>query len=232
MIRTLFAALAVLAATLVVGFGQPPQASACSLAPLDLENVADIAEIVIVGEVTAERIIEPTSPTYESTVRPAAVLKGAPPGEIVISPLGYLGADCSGGPRLAAGERVLLFVGRGMVGGQAQGELQVVGYEAGKYALHDGLAMQPYTGSSMPADQAIRQVATITGASEDQVVAAIAFAQGDPTAEPPAQAEPVTRPSEDGNGDVALLAIGLASAGALALVLFGVAVWRRLGRAG
>lgn len=232
MVRLLPASLlAVLAVLLASGLAQPRPALACSLAGVQLDLAAELAEIVIVGEVTAERVIEPTYPTYESTIRPAAVLKGAPPGELVISPLGYLGPDCSGGPRLAVGERVLLFVGRGIIGTQGDGDLQVVGYEDGKYALENGYAKIASHEQPIPAEQAIRQVAAITGAPEEQVAAALAFARGEAAPTPSVEAEPIATPSEDADEDFPWLVVGLSSAAGAAVLLAGLLILLRARRA-
>ena len=92
-------------------------AAACSFGLPDdfvsaLDQAADRAEIVIVGEVIDERTIEQSisREVYESTIRVVVAFKGSPARESTLAPLGYLGSDCSGPrPRRAPGQRVLLF---------------------------------------------------------------------------------------------------------------------------
>ena len=164
-------------------------AAACSIVQTDLETTAAEAEIVIVGHVIAESMVDPRWPSFESTIRVAAVLRGDLEPEITLSPLGYLGAGCEGGPRLPAGERVLLFLSR------FRGELHVYGYENGKYVLTDGEARRAFElfppATPIPADEALRSVAAITGATDEQLEAALAFARVGLTSAPQPDAEPI-----------------------------------------
>jgi hypothetical protein len=81
-----------------------------------------LPELVLIGIVINEDLTDelPTSgggpqELYTSTVRPLAVLRGEMPGEnIKLTKLNGIGADCRGGPRLQAGEKVLLFLGAGL----------------------------------------------------------------------------------------------------------------------
>ena len=195
-------------------------AAACSIVQTDLETTAAEAEIVIVGQVIAESMVDPRWPSFESTIRVAAVLRGDLELEITLSPLGFLGADCSGGPRLPVGERVLLLLSR------FKGELRVYGYENGKYVLTDGEARRAFElfppATPIPAEDALRRVAAITGATDEQLDAALAFAGVGPAPAPLPDAAPIPTDAplpdaspppvdvEDDGGQVALL-IALAS---------------------
>ena len=213
------------------------QAAACSIGQIDLDTLAEEAEIVIVGQVIAERMVEPRWPTFESTIRVAAVLRGDLEPEITLSPLGYLGAGCEGGPRLLAGERVLLFFSR------FRGELHVNGYEQGKYVFANGEASVQNVGLSaeppIPADEVLRRVAAITGATDEQLAAAIAFALGGPLPElqpdaellptdvsPPDAAPLPVDVEEDGGQPVLLIALASALLAWLVAALAGLGLRR------
>lgn len=197
-------------------------AAACTILRVDLGTAAEEAEIVIVGEVIHERTVERpfSGEAYESTVRVHVALKGNPEREITFSDLGFLGPDCSGGPRLPAGMRVLLFIE------EYNGQFHP-GYE--KYVLANGEARAQFAvadsqlGPPIPADDALRRVAAITGATDEQLAAALVFAgvgpapapQPDaeplPTDAPLPDAEPLPVEVEEDGGQPALL-IALASA--------------------
>ena len=195
-------------------------AAACSILLVDLDTMAEEAEIVIVGEVIHERTVERpfSGEAYESTVRVHVALKGNPEREITFSDLGFLGPDCSGGPRLPAGMRVLLFIE------EYNGQFHP-GYE--KYVLANGEARAQFAvadsqlGPPIPADDALRRVAAITGATDEQLDAALAFAgvgtapppdaEPLPTDAPQPDASPLPELVEEDGGQPALL-IALASA--------------------
>ena len=172
-------------------------AAACSMGPLTLERAAEVADLVIVGEVVSEQSVSPQ--LYTSTIGVSATLKGDSEREFTLERIGQLYPDCSGGPRLAAGERVLLFLNGG------RGQLQVTGYEGGKYVLSETKAMTAWEDTAIPVEDALRRVAAITGAAPGQLDAALAFANGEPL-------------PELENGDLMGLLIGLAAAGALVLL--------------
>jgi hypothetical protein len=199
-------------------------AAACTILRVDLDTAAEEAKIVIVGEVIHERTIERvvfSREAYESTVGVRVALKGNPEREITFSPLGFLGADCSGGPRLPAGERVLLFIA------EYNGELHIYGFD--KYVLANGEASRQFAVADslleppIPADDALRRVAAITGASPEQLAAALAFARDEPAPEhqPDAELLPTEAPepeleplpvAADEAGGAPVLLIVLASA--------------------
>lgn len=228
-LRTL-AALPLLA--LVVAGVLAPQtahrASACSMVQLTLEQVTEGAQLVFVGEVIAERPIDlaPFSyDAYESTIHVVATLKGVVDDETTLAPLGFLGADCSGGPRLRMGERVLLFL-------EFYGSAwHVFDYEGGKYLLANGMAESAF-GESHPTEEALQTVGEITGAPQDQLDTALAFARGELVLEPELEEEldidlvPATEPQPDDqaqpialdeDGGQRALLIALASLGLVAV---------------
>ncbi|MCH7812148.1 MAG: hypothetical protein IH958_05915 [Chloroflexi bacterium] len=226
-------AVAALFGALVFAGSLAPQtarhAAACSLAPTALEGLARGAQVVIVGEVINERLVRdrPNSyNVYESTVRVEAVLKGTVEPLVTLSPLGSLGADCTGGPRLQEGERVLLMFG------EFRGDSFVVGHEWGKYVLANGEAQVAFQNippePPIPVGEALRTVAAITGASQAELDAALSFAMGEPLPplvpepepvsdsepQPDAELQPV---NVDDDGGQPVLLIALASLGLLAV---------------
>lgn len=220
-------AVAALFGALVLAGALAPQtaqhAAACSFARVTLDDAATHAKMAILGEVTDEEYLgEPGhGHPYKSTVRVVATLKGDAPRELTLNPLGFLGSDCSGGPRLREGERVLLFLS------PWRGDLTIWGYTQGKYVLASGMA-ETASGLPIPVEEAIRRVATITGAPQDQLDAALAFALGGPLPASDPELEPLSQPeppqpasaqpeviSDDGGRPVLLIA--LASLGLLLL---------------
>ena len=207
MSRLLIALLALmiwLTGTLLV----PAPAAACLLTPLPeaslrLKQQTEAADLIIVGQVTAERPYDGPSrpglwqPAFASLVRPVALLKGATPdAEIEVSPLGGLGPDCTGGPRLELGERVLLFLRRGDphrvadgAGTRPAGWSIVLGGRA-KYVFQDSraaldlrhiLGFLPGDRALEPAGQAedlVKDAAVLAGSPEDQIERALQFVQG------------------------------------------------------
>ena len=217
-------------AALAPGLAKPAAACSPSYGHFTLEDRAEQAEIVIVGEVITEQAIEdlydyPPS-YYESTIRIAATLKGNPEPEITLSPVGYFGPDCSGGPRLPTGERVMLFLS------EYRGDLRMFGLEESKYTLVEGEAIIFYSEPTLsrepiPVEDAFRRVAAITGATDEQLAAALAFARDEPAPEPRPDAEllPTEAPeleplpvAADEAGGAPVLLIVLASAGLAVLV--------------
>lgn len=179
------------------GFVPPERAAACRIARANLEENTQYAELIVVGEVVSERELHDAYESYESTIEVAAVLKGSAGSEITIAPTGWLGADCSGSPRLRDGERVLLFLyhyrGPAPLGTTPPaGALQIAGYDGGKYVIGDGNVRSTYAEpAQFPAEQAIRRVAQLAGSAPAQLDAALRF--GAPhvfdTPEPPASRE-------------------------------------------
>jgi hypothetical protein len=175
-----------------------------------------------------ERVLEELSVEYstysfESTIQVAAALKGDPGPEIVVTEIGFLGAGCEGGPRLPAEERILLFAS------EFNGRLAIYGFEWGRYVLANGEASLDFGDVGfpeeppIPVDDALRRVAAITGATDRQLYAALAFARGGPLPElqpdaallptdaPLPDASPLPVDVEEDSGQPALL-IALASA--------------------
>ena len=224
------ALLLTLAAVAVFAPATAEPAAACTFGVPDdflsaLDQAADLAEIVIVGEVIDERTIEQSisREVYESTIRVVAALKGSPEREITLAPLGYLGADCSGaGPRLPAGQRVLLFLN------EHRGEFSVQRYDLGKYVIARGDVNIRYF-PPIPAEIAFTRVAAITDAPDEQLNAALAYVGVGPQPEPTAQIDVLPQVAEEDHG-LPVLLIGLGAAGAavaLLALLFGVGRLRR-----
>ncbi len=212
-------------------------AAACRIGPMTLEQGAEFADLVIVGEVISERSV--ASGVYESTIDIAATLKGRSEPGLTLNELGFLGADCSGGgPRLAEGERVLLFIGRSpLTTGAVQ--RQVVGYEYGRYVLSDTEAITARGDTAIPVEDFLHRIAAVTGAAPDQLDAALSFVRDEPppTSEPqPAanvsedeRSQPLPKAAEEDDAPP-LLAIGIGAAAAAVLLpalLFGVRRLRR-----
>jgi hypothetical protein len=171
--RWLLAAAVLLAIGLgMFGVVPPERAAACTIAPANLEQSAQYAELIVVGEVVSERSLPQDGyDSRESTIAVAAVLKGSAGDEITIAPTGWLGADCGGNPRLLEGERVLLFLDHSF------GPLRIMGYEGGKYVIDDGNVRSTYAEpSQFPAAGAIRRVAQLAGSTPGNRDAALLFA--------------------------------------------------------
>lgn len=235
--RRLAVALALVAAVLAPMVSRPELALACSLAPIDpgdrVERFSEGSEAIVVGEVAEERE-EPlpgSTPQYESRVRVVAVLAGDPPAEVRLAGLGQLGADCSGGPRLVEGERVLLFLTQRDALGRATDRWRVTGFQ-GKYGFDQGAAYMLTTFvDRVPAGTAaglLAEVAAVNASDPAEVDRALAFAEGrDDRGE-----EVVMAQSDDDRergtsmvGPLAMIA-GLAVAGAA----MAAAAWRALRR--
>ena len=180
----LAAALAVPAVALAPGGNQAAEA-VCSIGATDYADAAMTTlprtQLLLVGTVTDERSIRRGTRTfYESVVEPQVMLKGEAPDEPIVLPfLGHLGADCSGGPRLLKGERVLLPVYWGRASyGDGESAWQLTGIFS-KVALQDGVAtLQWHLGSERlgESEDIIRTYGEAVGATDGQIEAAIAAA--------------------------------------------------------
>ncbi len=180
-----------------------PAAASCMILKFSLDIAAKVAETVIVGEVISERGGEDLYSGYESTIRVVSALKGATGQEVTLSPLSF--GKCPAGPRLMTGESVLLFISRPH--GTAL-------YESGKYLLAEGEARTKHF-PPIPADDALRRVAAITGATNEQLDAALAFAGVGPA--PPPDAEPI--PPDAPQPDAAPLPVDVEDGGQPALLI-------------
>lgn len=225
-----------LAALAAFAPGAAERALACSIGPGSLESSAEYADLIIVGEVVAE---EPGGPydTYSSTIRVAATFRGETDEMLRLENLGYLGADCSGGPRLPEGERVLLFLIHYRSPSEPAvtpetGPLQPAGWENGKYALQDGNFVSRYAQpASYPYWDAVQRVAAITNAPQDEIDAALAFAGGTTRAtdEPSTPAEAVDR---DGGDDARDWVAPVLAGGAAMLLATAFGAWFLVRRGG
>ena len=202
-----------------------PAAASCLIVKFPLDTAAKGAETVIVGEVIGERGGEDLYSGYESTIRVLSALKGKPGQEITLSPLSF--GKC--GPRLMTGERVLLFI---------SGPHRTALYESGKYLLAEGEARTKHF-PPIPADDALRRVAAITGATDEQLDAALAFARVGltPALQPDAEPLPTDAPlpdaaplpvdvEEDGGQPALLIALASALLALLVAALAGLGLRR------
>ena len=191
---------------------------ACTVVPLSFDQIAQRAPLVVVGEVIDERPLTLKVPNeaYESTVRVHAVLKGSSDQVIKVLPRGYLDDACSGGPRLLAGEHVLLFLR------DDRRDPRVFGYAQGIYLLGDGLARTANT-PPLVLEDTLRMVADITGASPEQLDAALAFALAEAG---PVESIPPDDAAADDDGGLPVLLIALAGLGLVA-VTGGLIVYRQ-----
>jgi hypothetical protein len=188
--RVVIALLAVVVAV-PVALAHPRHADACSVAAFAsaaerLEQQTAWSELIVVGTVAEEVLTghvgaNPAVPSYASTIDVGAALLGPTVDRVRLAPLGWLGADCEGGPRMRQGERVLLFL-RATENGSGW-EVALVGQ--GKYRLVDGEALfeRSYSGepapeaeAAGPADVLIREVGRMVGAPPDEVERAVRFA--------------------------------------------------------
>lgn len=141
-----------------------------------------VGELVVLGQVSAERPAEPWERRsgYVSTIEPVVVLRGEAPENIRLTALGAgLGPDCSGGPRLPVGERVFL-----AVPSHPQIQATII---IGIYPLDRSHFGEEYR---FPTPEAlVQEAAGLVGASPDLTEAAIRFAVGEiaptPSATPP-----------------------------------------------
>lgn len=161
------------------------------------------APILIIGIVTSEKQIPRppnTTAMWESVIVAEAILKGEVPDEPLRIPyIGFLGADCSGGPRLQEGERVMVPLYWGGVS-YAPGEeaWQLHGIFS-KVLFEDGQATLEWWSGSAPLgtrDDVIRLYGENAGADESRIEAAIDAANVPPSSVP----SPATNASNESNG--------------------------------
>lgn len=250
-----------LTAALIAGLawaGLPGRVHACSLAPIQVteewvRGQAGQADLIVVGEAGAEwpADIGGRGQRYFSSVLVAATLKGQPPESLVdVGPTGYLGPDCSGGPKPALGQRVLLFLRRGEPGPHLSHGVWAVSPAqagAGMYVLEDGRARPERYGSAGPewdAGALIEVIADAVDADPAQTEKAIRYARGEdvemprivPVGGAGVAPEPDGAPADAGiaeapetgttSGRTAALAAG-GGAAALLAGAAGLAAWRR-----
>ena len=189
-------------------------ATACTEAALSLEQTAQLADLVVVGEVVGR-----------STVLVVATFKGTAPTELTnVGPSeemlrGNPNTDCDPPPTLRPGPSVVLFLYRDQDG---------IGIyrQHGQYALASGHASPGY-GPPVPDQAFLRYLAAITDAPDDQLDIALAFARGELQAEPAPEVGALPEVAEEEGGPPTLL-IGLASAGAAIALLALLFAARRL----
>lgn len=233
---------------LLVGFalpgtaGRPVLGAACSIgSPINLgesfERNASNSQILLVGTVVQERSIPRppnTTQIWESVIAPQAMLRGDALEEPLRIPyIGFLGGDCSGGPRLEVGERVLLPIywgnpsyGDGSSAWQLQGIYSKVVFEDGTAYLESALDRHRLG----DLESVVRMAGDAVGASEAQIEAAIAAATAIDTGVD-GTTDSATDAAQTGGQDSAeddrLLRVGLGLLFA-AIVLAAVVVGRRV----
>ena len=242
------AVLIALMASVVIALTPTEDALACAISipgdPYDgLRWRVGEATVIIVGQVTAERHgTVDGQPPYISTVRPVATLKDEPPeGGFELSPLGWASPDCSGGPRLPAGERVLLALRHGIQGPTTQMTVMSGAYILRADATYPGLPpptlhVSPGLAAGTPyprfprGEDFVREVAAMVGAPSERTEQAVRSAQGmdleRPAATPslPPGVTP-TSPTFAGMGRVMSI-LGIVLVGGLAARLVSV-LWLR-----
>ncbi len=181
---------AIAASLVAVAAFRTQTVSACSIgSPLNVADSLDrsvaTSQLFILGTVTNEREMARlgTVTYYESTVTPDVVLKGeVPAGPITIPWLGQLSGDCSGGPHLKKGERVLLPLYWADTARSGDGSIDYAWQLNGLYAkvlLQDGQAYAQGALGGEPlgdSDSTIRQLGAIAAADSAQIDLAIAAA--------------------------------------------------------
>jgi hypothetical protein len=219
-----FLVLALVASMLLLALTTGPARraeAACSIGATDYHraglNAFSHAANVVLGTVASERSIPRppnTQEAWESVVVVEVVLKGDVGDEPLRIPyIGFLGGDCSGGPRLRVGERVLIpvFWGQPSYGDGEEG-WQLHGIFS-KVLFDDGLASLEWSEGREAlgdAEDVVRSYGEAAGATDVQIEAAIAAAL---TSAP------------RGSSDVPWLIIAVALA-ALAVVAVFIAVLR------
>jgi|GEM_PF-2919453 len=218
-------AILVLALCVLGGAVTPTAVNACGLDFPDPDErvamFAEGAESVVVGEVVAEEADQSPSggEAFKSTFRVVATLAGEPPTDLVLANLGYLGADCSGGPRLREGDRFLLFLTTQRAAPMGEGHLptgewRVDAVGMATFLLDEGEAWFTQRGepdedeSAVSAEALLREVGAALDSDATEVERAITFANGGEL--PPQVAERPTNPfAMWGAVAIALIATGI-----------------------
>lgn len=234
LVATLLAALLLLA-TLLPGhpMHRAGTAHACSIASIDVRESmlrrAPLSDLVIIGTVTDERTYGRAgdSTLYVSTVRTDAMLKGEADAESISIPLlGQLGGDCSGGPRLREGERVLLLLDWQYTARSGDGSIEYAWqFQSifGKVLIAEGTAIAQEIHTSEPLGEAnatIRAFGEAVGAGESRIEAVIIAANAD-------EATLASGRLQDGGSDNRAWAIPLTVAVMALAALIGARRWWR-----
>lgn len=186
----------------------PEDASACiALAPT-LQEQAEFADLVVLGEVVG--VHDVTHGGEKHTIWVAAALKGDPGQWLVTTPR----TVCGDVVRFELGEHILLFL-LPETNSVFSTRFDAVTVGRGYVIDDEGRFHRGYEGPRAPEDT-LQQVAAITGASPDAVQAGVDFAEGRTVFEQPADA------------NAALPWVGLGAAFGAALLLAGFVVARRV----
>jgi hypothetical protein len=202
---------------------QASHATTCSgAAPEDMaerfELFAADADAIVIAEITASTELPPgsaltpmTIPVSTATFRSIAILaQNQPITEFTVGPLRDTGPDCSGGPRLKAGDKALLFLIREQQYKVAYWRVGVFG-DTVLFRGGDAVYAHAFDGVFEPAGSArevIETILDVTAPPPDIRQAALAFLASlpppslvvapSPTTVPPAAPAPIS-PPDTGN---------------------------------
>ena len=228
MTRILLVGCVLLAAISVAVLIRPRSVLACQIAPLPLELRAQHAEMIVVGEVVSEEAER--NQTYTSTVRVAATLKGEAQSELMLEGLGQRGSDCSGGPRLEQGERLLLFLTHRRSSSDSPTVEPGAPMIYGDYRIADGVARSPFDlPHELPAGLALGRVAAIAGAPVSELDAALAFAAGEDGLTPSLTENDQVVMEDDGGTNWRLIG-GISGVALIAIAAVGLVIVHRFRR--
>ena len=148
-----FLVLRFLAAGLVAAnLLSPAAGAAASVIPIAVADLAHAAEVVVLGTVRSTRVDhDPRGTTFTVVeVKPTEVLKGTPPGTVVVRQLGGVtaagGSIVAGSATFAPGECVLLFLRR------EGGDLRLVGEAQGKFSVVRDAGSSSWTANRVEPD--------------------------------------------------------------------------------
>ena len=196
------------------------------------QQAVDTAPFVFIGTVVGERSLQGgpnTTSIWESVVVPKAMLKGDLTEERVVIPYtGFLGADCSGGPRLREGEQVLIAIYRGVPSYGTGEEAWQMNGTFSKVLLRDDVATLDWVSGSQslgPVETVIREYGALVGANESQIYAAVEAANAPATEE---ETSAVTSVSTDDSSSYRSQFLRVVVVTVVTVVLLGQ--WRRFSR--
>jgi hypothetical protein len=189
---------------------RPGLATTCSGAvPEDMkerfELFAGDADAIVIAEIMASTQLPPgstlaptTIPVSTATFRPIVILaQNQPITEFTIGPLRDTGPDCSGGPRLKAGDRALLFLNRERQYHVAYWRIGVFG-DTVLFQGGDAVYALAFEGSLEPAGSArevIETILDVTNPTPEARQAALAFLATLPPPSPTVAPSPTAPPS-------------------------------------
>ena len=169
------------------------------------ELFAGDADAIVIAEITGSTdlppgstLAPPTNPVSTATFRPIAILaQNQPITEFTIGPLRDMGLDCSGGPRLRAGDKALLFLNREQQYRVAYWRIGVFG-DTVLFRGGDAVYAPAFEGGLEPAGSArevIETILDVTDPPPDVRQAALSFLATLPPPSPVVAPSPTTVPS-------------------------------------